>query len=58
MLLKELRRSTGLSQGQFAARLGVLEGTIGRVERGTITPPQVVMDAYGEIARKGFYAGK
>ena len=52
LLLKELRRSTGLSRGQFAERLGVLEGTIGRVERGTMCPPQAVMDAYGEIARR------
>ena len=52
LLLKELRRSTGLSQGQFAKRVGVHPSTISRVERGFMPPPQAVLDAYGEIARQ------
>ena len=49
-LLQELRQSMGWSRGQFAAQVGVAESTILRVERGTMPPPQAVLNAYGEIA--------
>ena len=52
LLLKELRESSHLTQVQLAARCGVDDSTISRVEAGELTASQEVINAYGELANR------
>jgi putative transcriptional regulator len=43
MTIKELRKSTNLSQSKFAKKFGVSVGTLAHWEQGVRTPPSYVV---------------
>lgn len=47
--IRELREEQGLTQGQFAKKLGLTQGTITRYERGTADVPKYVIVAMEHI---------
>lgn len=46
--LRKARESTGMSQGAFAARLGVARNTVSRSELGQTHPHRLVLRAWAE----------
>jgi len=50
-LLRELRERTGLTQEQFAARLGVTYPTINRWENGRAKPSPLALKQIENLAR-------
>ena len=50
IIFRNLRRSAGYTQAQFAAQIGVTEYMIRVVEQGERPPSQAVLNAYGALA--------
>ena len=51
-IYRRLRQEAGYSQRQLAARLGVSENTIRRLEQGEAAPTQEILNVYGEMAEQ------
>jgi transcriptional regulator with XRE-family HTH domain len=51
-LVRELRKRTGLTQEQFAAKIGVTFPTINRWENGRAKPSPLAMQKIEELLRK------
>lgn len=49
--IRELREEQGFTQGQFAEKLGLTQGTITRYERGTADVPKYVIVAMEHVFR-------
>ena len=51
-LIRELRIVTGLTQEQFAAKLGVTYGTVNRWERGKMQPSPLALKQVDKVLRR------
>jgi putative transcriptional regulator len=51
MNIKEIRNALGISQAEFARRVGVDVGTVSRWERGEVRPSQLAQQKIDELEK-------